>query len=90
MSNLYSFLSYFEFIPLGLFLACIAYKYSTRWNFYLRASLGATLVTINIIQLIMEIQMEKNIIISALMISMWGVNLMGYFFQYHSKKNSWK
>ena len=81
MSQLYHFLALFEFVPLTFFAMCLLIDYSKPWNFYVRVLLSLSLVILNIVQFIIEIMLEYNYNcwLSAMMIFMWGSNVLIYW-----------
>ena len=80
MSQIYHFLTLFEFIPLGFFAACLFIDYSKPWNFYARVIVSLIFVILNIVQFILEIMLEYNYHcwLSVMMIFIWGMNLLIY------------
>ena len=80
MSQFYHFLLFFEFIPLGLFAACIFIDYDKAWNFYTRIFIAASMIILNIIQFIIEVMLEYNYSYwsSVMMVFLWGTNLLFY------------
>lgn len=80
MSQFYHFLLFFEFIPLGLFAACIFIDYDKAWNFYARIFIAVSMIILNIIQFIIEVMLEYNYSYwsSVMMVFLWGTNLLFY------------
>ena len=71
MNALYDTLNLLETIPLIIFMLCYPFAKMKRWIFKVSFFAVVALLLFNIVQLILEINLEKSIFFSVFLIITW-------------------
>ena len=71
MNALYDTLNLLETIPLIIFMLCYPFAKMKRWTFKVSFFAVVALLLFNIVQLILEISLEKSVFFSVLLIVIW-------------------
>ena len=90
MSQIHLILSFVELALLAVFGVCVFYEYNKNWNFWTRASIAVLILIINIVQMVLEIRLEQNFVLSVMMIFIWGINLWIYYLLLKKRNFKWK
>jgi hypothetical protein len=85
MTYFHLILSFLELALLAVYGVCVFYQYNKRWNFLARFLITIIIIVINIVQLGLEIMLEKNFVLSMIMIFMWGMNLLRFYLEIKRK-----
>ena len=76
MNALYDTLNLLETIPLIIFMLCYPFAKMKRWIFKVSFFAVVALLLFNIIQLILEISLEKSVFFSVFLIVIWTLWLI--------------
>ena len=76
MNALYDTLNLLETIPLIIFMVCLPFSKMKRWTFKVSFFAVVALLLFNIIQLILEISLEKSVFFSVFLIVIWTLWLI--------------
>lgn len=72
------FLSIVELAIVLLFGVCVFVSREKLWNLYTRFFCALSITIINIIQLVLEVRLEKSFVLSLIMIMLWGMDIFVY------------
>ena len=76
MNALYDTLNLLETIPLIIFMLCYPFAKMKRWIFKVSFFAVVALLLFNIVQLILEISLEKSVFFSVFLIVIWTLWLI--------------
>ena len=76
MNALYDTLNLLETIPLIIFMVCYPFAKMKRWIFKVSFFAVVALLLFNIVQLILEISLEKSVFFSVFLIVIWTLWLI--------------
>ena len=76
MNALYDTLNLLETIPLIIFMVCYPFAKMKRWIFKVSFFAVSAFLLFNIIQLILEISLEKSVFFSVFLIVIWTLWLI--------------
>lgn len=76
MNALYDTLNLLETIPLIIFMLCYPFAKMKRWIFKVSFFAVSALLLFNIVQLILEISLEKSVFFSVFLIVIWTLWLI--------------
>lgn len=86
MTQIHLILSFIELALLAVFGVCVFCDYNKSWNFLTRVLIAIFIVILNIVQMVIEIRLEKNFALSVMMIFIWGMNLWIYYLLLKKRK----
>lgn len=76
MNDTYAVLTLLETVPLGIFMVCLFFGGEKRWCIITRFFTVVALLIFNILQLPLEIALEKTVFFSIFLIITWTLYLI--------------